>query len=973
MQLNEVKHGFRLLKTHNVPEVSGETFEFVHEKTGAKLFYLKNDDDNKVFYIAFRTPPKDNTGVAHIIEHSVLCGSRKYPLKEPFVELVKGSLNTFLNAMTYPDKTVYPVASRNDHDFANLMDVYLDAVFYPAIYSVPEILLQEGWHYEMDDSVASLKYSGVVYNEMKGALSSPDSLLESRIMASLYPDTAYGFESGGDPKYIPTLTQEKFLDFHRKYYHPSNSYIYLYGDLDIDERLTYLDEEYLAKFERLEVDSSLAKQPRFTAPKRLEEHYPCGEKESAAGRTFLSLNFLLDSSMTGAETMAMEFLDQALITNPASPLRRAIIESGLGKDIDSEFSEEMLEPFYSIVVEGSEAQKAAEFHTLVMDTLQKLCRDGIDRQLLTGAINSGEFRMREADFGTTPKGLIYGLRSLKSWLYGGDPTDYLYYEETLATVKEGLNKGYFESLVEKFFLKNNHVTLLTLAPDKTMGARREAELQADLGAKNAELTDADRKKIIAANERLLKRQQTPDSPEALATIPILALKDIRPTPEDLPLEERSIDGTKILFTDVPTHGIAYVALLFDALKVPQQNLMYLYLLLELLGDVDTDKHGYGELNNLVNLSTGGLDYNLTVYADGKSVDSWQPYAVISAKALTGKLSDLGELLTEILLGSRFDDGKRLQELLLEIESGIETDMQSSAHSIAITRLAGYLTPAGRYASAGSLPFYRFVKELLADFPAKLPEIQENLCTVQKQIFNRADMLADITMTEADYQKAVPVLGEMLKSFPDTKVKQNVYTWPEQEINEGLLSSSSVQYVVKGADFTQLGYEFNGVLKVVETLLRYDYFWTRIRMQGGAYGAFTAFQRSGFMMFASYRDPKLKETLAVFDSVPEYLATYETSEREFIKVVIGTISHIDVPLTPKMKGAAALDCYLRHVSYADRQKARDQVLNATQADIHAIAVLIADCMKANYRCVFGNENTLKENADAFDSLLSVLGN
>ncbi|MBQ9615653.1 MAG: insulinase family protein, partial [Selenomonadaceae bacterium] len=502
-----------------VAEADSEAFEFVHEKTGARLFYLKNKDDNKVFSIAFRTPPKDDTGVAHIVEHSTLCGSRKYPLKEPFVELVKGSLNTFLNAMTYPDKTVYPVASRNDKDFQNLMDVYLDAVFYPAMYQTPEILMQEGWHYEIESPEEPLRYSGVVYNEMKGALSSAEDLLGRQIMHSLFPDTAYGYESGGDPEAIPGLSQEMFLEFHHRYYHPSNSYIYLYGDLDIDEKLAYLDEEYLSHFERLEIDSEIRRQKLFAEMKRITDFYPIGSEEEVKEKTFLSLNFLTGDALDTKTLLGLEILEHALLRSPAAPLRKAIVDAELGKDVDSSFETEMLQPMFSMIVNGSEEDRTEEFYNLVMAKLKELRDRGIDKKLLQASLNLFEFRLREDDFGSAPKGLIYGLRSLRSWLYGGDPAESLRYEDILQQLKEGLDQGYFEELVDRYFLRNLHRTLLVFKPSRTMAAEREAEQEKLLAEKKASLSKEEIRQIIENTKKLKERQQAPETPEALATIP----------------------------------------------------------------------------------------------------------------------------------------------------------------------------------------------------------------------------------------------------------------------------------------------------------------------------------------------------------------------------------------------------------------------------------------------------------------------
>ncbi|MBR2214353.1 MAG: insulinase family protein [Selenomonadaceae bacterium] len=970
MQIGDTMHGFRLLKMQDVPEVESKSFEFLHEKSGAKLLYLQNKDDNKVFSIGFRTPPTDDTGVAHIIEHSVLCGSRKYPLKEPFVELAKGSLNTFLNAMTYPDKTIYPVASRNEQDFKNLMDVYLDAVFYPAIHTTPEILMQEGWHYEIEDAAAPLTYSGVVYNEMKGALSSPDDLLASHIMRSLYPDNAYGYESGGDPKAIPTLTAANFLGFHQKYYHPSNSYIYLYGDLDIEERLAYLDREYLSAFEKIPVSSGIERQKNFTAMKRLTESYPIGAEEETGQKTFLSLNWMVGDVLDAETMLGLEILEQALLRAQAAPLRKALLEANLGKDVDSNFETEMLQPFFSIIINGSEVNRSEEFYALTVQELKRLATEGIDKPLLQSTVNLLEFRLRESDFGTAPKGLIYGIHSLRSWLYDGDPTLYLRYEDSLRRLKEGIEQGYFEGLIKKYLLDNTHCTLLTLQPDREMAAAERKQLVAALAKKKSAMSPGDIENIIATTRKLKERQQSPESPEALATIPLLKLSDLRREAYALPLEERNIDGVKILFSDIETHGIAYVSMYFAADCVAQEYLPYVYLLSELLGAVDTESHSYSELGVLKDLYTGDIAFDLRAYAKQGEPDSFLPKFEVHSKALTEKLPELFALLQEILQTGLYTDPKRLRELLEETEMDIALGMQRSAHNMVASRLAGTLTRAGRYSDEGMLSFYRFVKNFLANFTEELARMQEVFAEILPRLFRRDNLLVSVTLAGADYDVFAREFASFVKSLPDKNFSRQEYAWSLQKEKAGLMSAGQVQYVGKGANYITLGYEFSGVMRIVETVLRYDYFWTKIRVQGGAYGAFANFHRNGNVFFGSYRDPNLKETIAVFDGVAKFLREFDVSDREMDKFIIGTMSHLDVPLTPKMKGEVAAKCYLQGVTYEDRQKARDEILSARQGDVRKLADLVEACMRADYLCVFGNEEKIKENADCFTVMENV---
>ncbi len=971
LNIGEELNGFRLKNFSDVAEISAKTYEFEHVKTGAKLFYVATDDDNKVFYIGFRTPPKDDTGVAHIVEHSVLCGSKKYPLKEPFVELVKGSLNTFLNAMTYPDKTVYPVASRNAKDFRNLQDVYLDAVFNPAMLPTPEILMQEGWHYEIESVDAPLKYSGVVYNEMKGALSSAEDILGDKLLRKTFPQNCYGYQSGGDPEAIPNLTQKDFAAFHQKFYHPSNSFIYLYGDVDIAEQTAYLDREYLSAFDKIEVDSAIELQPAFDEMRRVEEVYPIGEEESAAEKTFLALNLVVGETSDTLTNLGLGILSHALFSSPAAPVRKALIDSGLGKDVDVGLEDDLRQPTFTITLTGSEKSRVEKFYALLNAELQKLVDNGIDKTLLQASINLMEFRLREADFGLAPKGLIYGLRIFKTWLYGGDPNAYLRYEEDLAAIKRGLNENYFEGLVKKYFLDNPHKVLMTLAPDKNFAKVRDAAQSAKLAEIKSKLTSAQIEEIIDTTKKLKLRQQAPDSPEALKTIPILKREDLRKEAEHLPLQFRDLSGTRILFSNVDTHGIIYVTFYFDALKVPQDKLPLAYLMTELLGNVDTKKHSYEELAILTNLNVGGFGVNLRADSEKDLPNSFAPRLRVYVKALKSKLANMTDILAEIFNETVFTNKKRLRELIEQEQLGFELNLQNMAPTIISAQLASYQTRTGAYNAAAYLPYNKFLKNLLENFDDNFDELVDDLYDVLDRLVNRNGLIVSVTAPEDLYKEFRPHLAKLLKSMTIDEFKREHYTFPRKPLNEGLYSQSRVQYVGKGANFIELGHEYNGALNVLETILRYEYFWTKIRVQGGAYGAFTSFTRTGNLFFGSYRDPNLAKTLETFDGTADFLKNFDVSEREMDKYIIGTLSKSDKPLTPSLKGQLAADFCLNNITYADRQKARNEILSARQEDIRSLSKLVSDCMNQNFVCVFGNEEVIKANAKIFGEVKNAL--
>ncbi len=971
MEINQKLYGFTLVRKTEIPETDSYAYLFSHEKSGARLFFLENDDDNKVFSISFRTPPTDDTGVAHIVEHSVLCGSRKYPLKEPFVELVKGSLNTFLNAMTYPDKTMYPVASRNAKDFQNLMDVYLDAVFYPAMRENPQILMQEGWHYEIENPNDPLTYSGVVYNEMKGALSSSEDLLESCIMTSLFPDTTYGRESGGDPAAIPALTQDAFIGFHSKYYHPSNSYIFLYGDMDIEEKLKYLDEAYLSHFDKIPVPSKIERQKPFTKTARMRKPYPIATGEQTEEKTFLAKSWLVGDVLDMKTMMGLEILEHALLRTQAAPLRKALLDAKLGKDVDSIFENEVLQPFFSIILDNSDEKYAEDFERVVQETLEKIVNDGIDRKLFEASINLLEFRLRESDFGATPKGLVYGIRSMRSWLYDGEPETALRYEENLHSIKEALDHGYFEELIRTYLLENPHKSFVILYPDTEMRARRDKEQEEKLASIKQTMSEKEIEAAIKSARALKQRQQAPETEEALASIPMLSLSDIRKEAYDLPLEEREVNGVKVLFSNVPTNGILYLTLFFDAQTVPQEDLFYLYLLSDILSDVDTEKRGYAELANAKNLLTGGISIDVMTYAKKNVPDSSLPKFRVKVKALTEKLPKVFALLEEILTKSSFTDGKRIRALIEQEETSIALGLQRAANQIIVSRLDSYLSDAGAYTDAGILPFYSFLKGFQEDFDNNLKKMQQVFAGLLTRVINTNHLIASVTMAARDYDAFVVPFKQLLASLSKKKFPVQKYHWEHKAKNEGLMSASQVQYVAKGADYMRLGYAYTGSMNVLMTMLRYDYFWTKIRVQGGAYGAFTNFTNTGFMYFGSYRDPHLKETLDVFDRTAEYVKNFDASDREMDKFIIGTMSTVDAPLTPKMKGELAASCYLRGFTKADRQKARDEILNTRQQDIRNLAPMIDACMKENILCVFGGEEAIRGAKDVFGEIKNAL--
>lgn len=970
-QIGKIYHGFKLTEEKEIKEMKSMSRIFQHEKSGARLLHIENDDDNKVFSISFRTPPEDSTGIAHIIEHAVLCGSRKFPAKDPFVELAKGSLNTFLNAMTFSDKTMYPVASRNDKDFVNLMDVYLDAVFHPNIYKNSKILMQEGWHYELESPDEEISYKGVVYNEMKGAFSSPEQVLFRKIHESLFPDNTYKYDSGGDPEVIPELTQEQFIDFHKKLYHPSNSYIYLYGDGDILEHLSFIDEEYLSEYDTLQVNSEINEQQPFEQPVQAIVEYPISNQEKDTNKTFLSLNFVTGKSTNPELHLAFDILSYLLLETPAAPLKKALLEADLGQDVFGSYDHSILQPVFSIVVKNTNEEEKERFEKIVVDTLKDLVHTGIDKKLIEAAINIREFKLREADYGSYPKGLIYCMKSMESWLYDEDPTLHLSYEAILQKIKTALTSSYFEKLIEEYLLSNNHRSILIVKPKKGLAQAKEEEVIQKLKNYKEQLSPKEIETLVKNTIELKEYQEEPNSTEDLNKIPLLSLEDITKKAEELPLTEKKEKDITVLHHDVFTNEIAYINLFFDVDTVPQQFIPYVGLLGLVLGKVSTENYSYEDLSNEINIYTGGIDFKVEAYSVKDSDTEYFPKLIVGSSSLVEHMPKLLELIAELLSNSKFSETKRLREIIREIKSRLEMAMVQDGHIVTARRAISYVSPIGKYKQlVTGIDFYEFIVELEEEFDNKIEEIKDNLQKVAALVFNKENLLVSLTTEGKNYEKFKVSLDTLLKPLKGEKLKKETYQLELQPKNEGLLTSSKIQYVAKAYNFRKLGYHYTGHLQVLKSIMSLSYLWHRIRITGGAYGAMAGFSRNGNIFFTSYRDPNLTKTLQAYDEAPEFLKEFSPDEREMTKYIIGTISKMDAPLTPSMKGEQATTNYISNIAQEDIQRERDEVLNTNSEDISKLKDLIKDVMAQNYLCVLGNEGKIKEHKDLFNNLVDV---
>ncbi|BCN32314.1 insulinase family protein [Anaeromicropila herbilytica] len=957
---------YELVTEEVVEELKSDGYILKHKKSGARIVILSNDDDNKVFSIGFRTPPVNSTGVPHIVEHTVLCGSKEFPSKDPFVELVKGSLNTFLNAMTYPDKTVYPVASCNDKDFQNLIHVYMDAVFYPNIYKNENIFKQEGWHYELESKEADLKLNGVVYNEMKGAFSSPEQQLYRLLQNSLFPDNTYGVVSGGAPEDIPELSYEEFLDFHKKYYHPSNSYIYLYGDSDIVEKLEWMDKEYLSQFEYAPVDSTIPMQKAFDKTREVVDYYSVAENESLASKTYLSYNTAIATSLDRELYLVFQVLEFALLASPGAPLKQALIDAGIGKDILSSYDNGMLQPIFSIIAKNAEEEKKEEFVAVIRNTLKDIIKSGVDEKSLKAAINYYEFKYREADFGNFPKGLMYGLQILDSWLYADDkPFIHIRANDTFEFLKAKIGTGYYEDLLQKYLLDNTHNSLVIVKPKMGLTKEKEDLVKEELARYKETLSDEEIKQLIEATKDLEKFQETPSTKEELEKIPLLSREDIDKESTPIYNIEKEVDKVKTLHHDVFTNGIAYLKLLFDVKNVPNELVSYLGLLTSVLGYMNTSKHSYLELSNEVNIHTGGIKTDINVYGKKGTTDIFEGKFEIIAKVLYDEMGEAFSLIDETVFDTILEDEKRLLEIISEVKSRLQMRMNSSGHSTAVNRAMSYFSKAMYFNELTSgVSYYQFIEELEGNFSEKKQEIIKNLKTVIECVFRKENLFISCTADEEGYNKMTNYAPSFIQKLYTGSIDTKMLPFAPKKLNEGLKTSSKVQYVARTGNFITAGYEYTGALKVLKLILSYDYLWINIRVKGGAYGCMSGFSLEGNGYFTSYRDPNLRETNEVYEKLYDYIKNFTVDERDMTKYIIGTISSVDTPLNPAAKGARSLTAYLSGMTMEDIQKDRDQILSATEEDIRNLAELVKSILHDNNICVIGNETKIEENKDLF---------
>lgn len=972
MNIGNKTNGFTLLRKEVVDELNGTFHLFTHDVTKAKLIYIASDDEDKVFGVGFRTPPEDSTGVAHIIEHSVLNGSKKYRTKEPFMDLIKGSLQTFLNAMTYPDKTLYPIASRNDADFHNLMDVYLDAVFNPSIYEKREVFLQEGWHYHILDEKDPIAYKGVVYNEMRGATSSAEDQVEYAIQETLYPDSPYGKNSGGDPYAITDLTYDAFMDFHKRYYHPSNAYLYLYGDMDLEEALHHIQDGYLAHYDYLDIDSTLPSQKRYTETQHINYAYSVATGDPTENKDFLVYSVLLDENQSMKDMIAKEVLSEILVDSQASPLKIALLKAGIGEDVYS-ITYGIKEAPFSIVAKNTSSKRKEEFVDIIETALKEMVENGVDAQLLEAQLNKVEYTLRETG-GHATKGLVYFINSFDTWLYDKDPLLALRYNDALVDLRKEAKDGYFERYIAHHFLDNPHKVILTATPSEGLNAERDKEVEASLKAYKERLSTEELESLIYSNHQLLAMQNREDTPEEKATIPRLSLDDIEPKFKPAPREVLSLNEATLLYHDLFTSNINYLELAFDIEHLSEEEMSLASLLSELIGSMNTENFTYEALSTETFLHTGGIYLGPTAINDGVDPSKFHRKLMVSGKAIgEEKSKKMLDLMLEQFQKTDFTDRERFLEVVKQMKSRLEMGIYDSGHAITMNRVASYFSASSKCNELiNGLDFFFFIQDLEKHFDEKYDTVLAQIQSLYKKVFSRTKLVINLTAERDDFEALLPAITSFTEAFPATSYEPVELTFEPERKNEGIKSSANVQYVAKGYDFRKLGYNYSGAMTVTGQILSTNYLHSEIRAKGGAYGAGVRFARAGSLTTFSYRDPNLLQTIAVYDGMAEYLENLAMDQSELEASIIGIIGRLDPPVTNRSKGSLDLNMYLANRSYEQISETIDQARATTLDDLRQYASLLKESMDENYLCVLGNADTIEEHRDVFNTMVSLNG-
>ena len=967
LKQNEEYYGFVLEEIQELPDIRSTGFLFSHTKSGAKLYYVKNDDDNKVFSITFKTPPKDNCGTPHILEHSVLCGSRKFGVKDPFNELAKGSMHTYLNALTYGDKTMYPVASRNEKDLMNMMDVYLDAVFYPRIAKEKAIFLQEGWHYEWNND-GELAVSGVVYNEMKGALSDPEAILQNCIARSLFKTSIYGFESGGDPEYIPDLSYEEFIAFHQKYYHPSNSFLYIYGDMDIEMYLEFIHNEYLSAFEKTNVQADIMLEAALEKPVTALDYYPV-ENIKKDDKGYLSYNMKAGYCTDPERIMALQILNEILMETNASPLKKALIESGIAVDAEGWLDSSALEMVYSIVAKKVKQNDLLEFQKIIDGIIESIIRNGLDKTLVASCIQKYEFYYREEDFGQRPKGLTYGMKLMKSWLHGADPKDALNHWKHFDKIKEQSKYDYFEKLLQKLFFTNTEKSFVAAQPKAGLQRELDNAFRLKMSNINASLTNQQKDAIRLDLEKLSFFQKKEETLEELAQIPMLSVSDISRESEIVPLNERQAAGCKVLYSPMNTNGIIYMQMLFDISSLSDELLPYAGLLAHIIGKLDTEKYSYDVLPIEIGLHTGGIHCTNDIYS--KDNLHCSPFFVVNGKTLRDNQETLIHLIDEILRKTDFSNTVNLKKIIGAAKIHRENQLLNSSHTTAILKSASAIA-VGSYKkdNVAGISFVHFLDKIEDDLENGYVSLVEKLEQTLKLIINKQNLTIAVACEEEAVSSFIKQLERCIRNLPQTTTKLLPTVFVPSPIRQAYTGASKVQYNVCCQNFLSKGFLYSGKMRLLKTILDLEYLWNRVRVQGGAYGGGCNFFRNGNYYFYSYRDPNIENTFNAYLDAGNFLESFCDKDVVLDKYIIGAINAVDQPKSNAEKFDLALSRYFGNVSAEQLQNERMEVLNAKTAELKPYVNLLKHTELENI-CTIGNRDTIDKSSNFFDTINTLI--
>ncbi|MBQ6541409.1 MAG: insulinase family protein [Lachnospiraceae bacterium] len=969
-----IPNSYELICKAELPEIGAVAYQLHHRKTQAKFLLLETEDDNKVFSVTFKTTPENSEGTPHILEHSVLCGSELFPVKDPFMELAKGSLNTFLNAFTYPDRTSYPVASQNEADFRNLMAVYMDAVFRPNIYKTDKILRQEGWHYEMEDTESPLKLNGVVYNEMRGAYSDPMSVLDTVAMERLYPGTTYAYDSGGDPKDIPGLTQEKFLAFHRRFYHPSNGWFYLYGNMDFEERLNWLDEAYLSRYEAIDPKTDVPLAPHSGEVLRAVCPYSVPEGDSEA-KCYFQKAIRVGGLFDPVESLAYQILAFALLNAPGAPVRQALLDEGICANVSGYHASWFREPNFSIVAQDAEKDAFERFDEVLTRALSEQAEHGINKRALLAGITNIEFTMREADYGSFPRGLAYWNILSDAWLHDeNEALGLLHFDPLFVKLRELVQGDYFEKLLRDKILNNTDAVLIALEPEEGLTEKEDRALAKKLADYKASLSEEEIRKIVRETAELRAYQETPSTPEELESVPLLDLSEIDPEPRAVHNEEREIAGVRTIYHEAVTSGIGYLDAFFSLEGLRGEDLVVAGLLKNLYTQMSTEHFNYNDLTNEIGLFTGGIgaSTNLLTKLDSEEI---LEHFVLSARYLGKDTRDAVRLLTEVFGHTRFEDTVRIREILSEIRVNMKDTLENSGHDTAMQRALSYTSPvACENERLSGLEFYRYVDRLLKNFDAEKDALVRKLYAVEREILKKGNLTLSFTGGQEEWEAIREALPAYLETLQDGASERAPRTFQKALLNEGFKTASLVQYVAWGGNIHDAGFRKfpEGVMNVFRQIMGTEYLWINLRVKGGAYGCMVRFDTDGRLVFCSFRDPHLKESLDIYKGVPEYLKTLEISDRDLRKYIIGTFGMVDSPLLPARQGRADMLLWLAGATVERRRENRRQMRECTVEDLRALSPLIEGALTTGGICVVGSEQKIRENAELFGSISGFTG-